>query len=147
MLYIGGTFATPIMGLFTIFKPRHRYRPSHWLTAITYLEHELQVIINSSSPGGNDKERKLLVTETLLLFLKKEAYLLKKESEGDAFLPLRLTWKEMNLLDDLWWGPRRLSEEELGQVRGGPGAKKFHQKLFRENPELHRKLFRIDPGH
>ena len=89
------------MGLFTIFKPRHSYRPSHWLTAITYLEHELQMIISNSS----DKERKLLVADTLLLFLKKEDYLLRKVGEGDQFLPLRLSWKEMKLLDDLWWGP------------------------------------------
>jgi len=121
MLYIGGTFATPIMGMFT---PRHSYRPSHWLTAIPYLENELQMIISNSSPGGNSKERKLFVTETILLFLKKEDYLLKKVIEGDAFLPLRLSWEEMNLLDDLWWGPtRRLSEGELAQVLAGPGAR------------------------
>ena len=121
MVYIGGTSVPPIMGL--IIPPRHSYRPSHWLTAIPLLEHELQMIINSSSPLGNSKDQKLLVTETLLLFLKKEAYLLRKVGEGDDFLPLRLSWDKMNLLDELWWGIRPLSEEELANVLAGPGAR------------------------
>jgi len=119
---MGSTFATVmVMG---IFKPSHQYKASFWLTAIPYLEHELQMILTNSSPRGNDKERKLLVIKTLLVFLRKEDYLRKKEVEGDKFLSLRLTWKEIRLLDDLWWGIHSpLSEEELSQVLAGPGAR------------------------
>lgn len=108
------------MGFFT---PRHRYKPSFWLTAIPHLERELQMIIANSSPRGNSRERKLFVIRTLLLFHRKEDYLRKKEVEGNKFISLRLTWKEMKLLDDLWWGIRALSEEELSNVLAGPGAR------------------------
>jgi len=114
-----------------MFKPSHQYRPSWWITAIPYLEHELQMIISNSSRRGNDKERKLLVIKTLLVFLRKEDYLRKKVIEGNNFISLRLTWKEMNLLEELWWGPGSpLSEEELSQVMGGPGAREFYQELL-----------------
>jgi hypothetical protein len=132
--------------MFEIFKPQHRYRPSHWLTVIPLLEKELQMIFELSSPRGNSKEQKLLVTGLLFFFLKKKDYLRKKEKEGDYFLPLRLSWEEMKLLDSLWWlsgtvliedGRRLLSDEELTLVKAGPGAKEFHQNLFQENPDLH----------
>lgn len=119
------------MDTMNIFTPLHSYRPSHWLTAVPHLEHELQMIISDSSTRGNDKERKLLVMSLISFFLRKEDYLLKKVIEGDKFLSLRLTWKEMRLLDDLWWGPGSpLSEEELSQVMGGPGAREFYQELL-----------------
>jgi hypothetical protein len=82
------------------------------------------MILELSSPRGNSKERKLFVIRVLLSFLKKEDYLRKKVIEGDKFLSLRLTWKEMNLLDDLWWGLRSpLSDEQCAQVLAGPGAR------------------------
>ena len=119
------------MDTMNIFTPLHSYRPSHWLTAIPKLEEELQMMISDSSPRGNDKERKLLVMSLISFFLKKKDYLLKKVIEGDKFLSLRLTWKEMNLLEELWWGPGSpLSEEELSQVMGGPGAREFYQELL-----------------
>ncbi len=89
------------MGLFTIFKPRH----SHWLTAITYLEHELSYLLQGV---GKDKEKKLLVMRLLSFLLKREEYLiqqaLKQERDPEFFITLRFSWKEMKLLDDLWWG-------------------------------------------
>jgi hypothetical protein len=128
VLYIGSTLTPCTMYMF---KPSHRYRPSHWLTAVPHLEHELQMIIANSSPRGNDKERKLLVMSLISFFLKKEEYFLMKVIEGNNFISLRLTWKEMRLLDDLWWGPGSpLSEEELSQVMGGPGAREFYQELL-----------------
>jgi hypothetical protein len=124
MPYIWGNFVNPIM--FRIFKPQHKYRPSHWLTAIPMLEDELyRICYGGENLNGG---RKLLVVEMLYFLLKQEDYLNKKVKAGDKFLPLRLSWKEMDLLDSLWWGtrpisedalwnPRPLSDEELSQVR------------------------------
>ena len=41
MLYIGGTFASPIMGLFT---PRQFKKPSEWLRAIPLVREEIHAL-------------------------------------------------------------------------------------------------------
>lgn len=117
MLYIGGTLHPYKM---RFFAPRHSYRPSHWLTAIPMVQDELQMILELSSPRGNSKERKLLAMAVLSFLLMQEDNLRQKVIGGDDLLPLRLSWKERNFLDALWWGPRRvLTEDELSQLRVG----------------------------
>lgn len=135
------------MGLFT---PRQFLRPSEWLRVIPLAQEEVQKLLPLSLEKVEDHRDwctillRLLEAENQLEELVQVSF---KSQEEQSWYPIRMSHRLYGRVQQLLYC-QLLSDEDLSQVRGGPGANEFHQDLFHKNPELHCKLFRaVPPDH
>lgn len=125
MLYIGGNFANPNMGILNalsnVFTPRQFLKPSQWLRAIPLLqeaEKELRPLHLVTLEHGRNLFEAL---EALLLAekrLRSEVEISREREEEEPWYPVKLSSQQFWLVEHLL-NFRPLSDEGLSQVRAG----------------------------